>query len=264
MWLRLLPFLRKLECGRRSFQTTVVEVSSPASSLYHPKPPLHVPSQPKPLLENPLPAPTEPILEKPTSCTSLSVNLPLYCSSMSMPSELPAGWINVFCPHCGEVAGQYNRSKNPGLRDKATWLMRVWDPDTKKWGERLPYKCTQRCHLCPGPDKAWIIDSRGCCRNTPTEPILEKPSSMSMPSEFPALVNLSTILGEEVATMIADTLDLSANDLRWITPDGRDVTDLCNKQSANGGFSSRKWTLRGWILDRVSVSDLKEEFPDEF
>ena len=85
-----------------------------------------------------------------------------------------------------------------------------------------------------------------------------------MPSEFPALVNLSTILGEEVATMIADTLDLSANDLRWITPDGRDVTDLCNKRSANGGFSARKWTLRGWILDRVSVSDLKEEFPDEF
>ena len=87
---------------------------------------------------------------------------------------------------------------------------------------------------------------------------------MSMPSELPALVNLSTILGEEVATMIAETLDLSANDTRWITPDGRDVTDLCNKQSANGGFSSRKWTLRGWILDRVSVSDLKEEFPDEF
>ena len=87
---------------------------------------------------------------------------------------------------------------------------------------------------------------------------------MSMPSELPALVGLSTILSEEVATMIAEALDLSANDLRWITPDGRDVTALCNNQSANGGFSSVKWTLRGWILDRVSLSDLKEEFPDEF
>ena len=51
-------------------------------------------------------------------------------------------------------------------------------------------------------------------------------------------------------------------DNRWITPWGKDVTDLC-WTSSTGGFGSTQWTKNGWILDDFSMRELQKEFPDE-
>ena len=59
----------------------------------------------------------------------------------------------------------------------------------------------------------------------------------------------------------SEGLDLSFYDMRWVTPAGIDVTDLCN-QSDTGGFASVRWTLRGWLLDQPSLAALMAEFPD--
>ena len=86
---------------------------------------------------------------------------------------------------------------------------------------------------------------------------------MSSADEMAAVLHLARTFGDRVAYEIAKALDLQQNDLRWITPAGIDVTDLCD-QSATGGFSSDTWTLRGWILDQPSLDALMAEFPDEF
>ena len=119
------------------------------------------PHAPPPTQEQPRPvapdAPHQPHVSPATSGAS---------QSRGPNISQTTGWTDVICPHCSRVAGQYNRSENPGGRDKATWFMRVKDPGTKKWGDKLPFKCSKKCHLTDGPDKAWIIDYRGCCQNT--------------------------------------------------------------------------------------------------
>ena len=70
-------------------------------------------------------------------------------------------------------------------------------------------------------------------------------------------------LGDEVARDIAELLNLNEYDTNWVTPTGRNVTDLCELSSL-GGFSSSHWTLQGWVLDASSMIALADEFPEEF
>ena len=71
-----------------------------------------------------------------------------------------------------------------------------------------------------------------------------------------------TILGTTGASEIAEMLGFPDQDIRWCTPWGQDVTDLC-EFSDNGGYGSQAWTIHGWILDESSMRALKEEYPDE-
>ena len=84
---------------------------------------------------------------------------------------------------------------------------------------------------------------------------------MSSADEIATVLHIAQIFGEGVAYEIAEDLDISFYDMRWVTPAGIDVTDLCN-QSLTGGFASVRWTLRGWLLDQPSLAALMAEFPD--
>ena len=64
------------------------------------------------------------------------------------------------------------------------------------------------------------------------------------------------------AKELALYLGLPALDDKWLTPEGRDVTHL-SESSDEGGFS-RKWSLQGWVLDELSMTALRAEFPAEF
>ena len=64
------------------------------------------------------------------------------------------------------------------------------------------------------------------------------------------------------AKELALYLDLPALDDKWVTPEGRDVTHLC-ESSDEGGFSG-KWSLQGWVLDELSMEALRAEFPADF
>ena len=44
---------------------------------------------------------------------------------------------------------------------------------------------------------------------------------------------------------------------------GEDVTYLCVRSDI-GGYSSKAWTVHGWVLDDESMLQLQEEFPDEW
>ena len=55
-------------------------------------------------------------------------------------------------------------------------------------------------------------------------------------------------------------LDFPDRDDKWISPEGIDLTELCNRSNV-GGFSSNQWTTNGWILDEMSMASLREEFP---
>ena len=74
------------------------------------------------------------------------------------------------------------------------------------------------------------------------------------------VLHIAQIFGEGVAYEIAEDLDISFYDMRWVTPAGIDVTDLCN-QSDTRGFASVRWTLGGWLLDQHSLAVLLAEFP---
>ena len=67
---------------------------------------------------------------------------------------------------------------------------------------------------------------------------------------------------DEFAKELALYIDLPALDDKWLTPEGRDVTHLC-ESSDEGGFSG-KWSLQGWVLDELSMTALRAEFPADF
>ena len=71
-----------------------------------------------------------------------------------------------------------------------------------------------------------------------------------------------TIIGTTGASEIAELLGFPVQDIRWCTPWGQDVTDLC-EFSGIGGYGSQVWTIHGWILDESSMRALREEYPDE-
>ena len=85
--------------------------------------------------------------------------------------------------------------------------------------------------------------------------------SMAPADEMTTVLHLALMFGEIVAYEIAEALGLSADDNRWVTPAGIDVTDLCNL-SDTGGFGSIRWTLKGWVLDQHSLALLRAEYPD--
>ena len=86
---------------------------------------------------------------------------------------------------------------------------------------------------------------------------------MSSVDEFVSCLHLSQLLTPDIADMIGRMLPLQEHDGAWLTPDGDDVTHLCDR-SVHGGFSAKDWTLFGWILDDESFDALVSEVPEEF
>ena len=83
--------------------------------------------------------------------------------------------------------------------------------------------------------------------------------------EYCSAVQINRHIGTECSTLISEFLGLDLRDDKWIAPDGRDCTVLCNIMSDMGGFDSiHSWTLGGWILSDQSMVQLRAEFPDEF
>ena len=83
--------------------------------------------------------------------------------------------------------------------------------------------------------------------------------------EYCSAIQLNRQIGTEGSTLISEFLGLNLRDDKWIAPDGRDCTVLCNMESDMGGFDSiQPWTLDGWILSDQSMVQLRAEFPDEF
>ena len=82
--------------------------------------------------------------------------------------------------------------------------------------------------------------------------------------EYCAVIQLNRALRMEGETLVAECLGLDTHDPKWIGPDGRDLTRLCELSSL-GGFSSEKpWTFNGWVLDEESMAMLQEEYPEHF
>ena len=69
--------------------------------------------------------------------------------------------------------------------------------------------------------------------------------------------------GDMFAKELAELIGLPELDEKWVTPEGRDVTRLC-EASDDGGFSSSRWTMQGWVLDDRSMIALRNEFPEYF
>ena len=86
---------------------------------------------------------------------------------------------------------------------------------------------------------------------------------MPTADELAGIVHLQAVFGDDVAKELAAPVGLPELDCRWVTPSGRDVTALCDA-SDNGGFSSSRWTMQGWVLDDLSMRALVNEFPDDF
>ena len=82
--------------------------------------------------------------------------------------------------------------------------------------------------------------------------------------EYCAVIQLNRALRMEGETLMAEFLGLDRADPKWIGPDGRDLTRLCELSSL-GGFSAEKpWTFNGWVLDDESMAILQEEYPEHF
>ena len=73
----------------------------------------------------------------------------------------------IMCERCGQPAGQHKYHQSPGMRDGPSWIVRVKDPGTGKWGVRLPYK--QVLRAIDGRNEAWaqnwVRDHKTCCPN---------------------------------------------------------------------------------------------------
>ena len=78
--------------------------------------------------------------------------------------------------------------------------------------------------------------------------------------EYLSAIRLNRHIGTEGSTLISRFLGLDHQDEKWIAPDGRDCTVLCN-MSDLGGFDIQAWTLNGWILSDQSTALLRAEFP---
>ena len=81
--------------------------------------------------------------------------------------------------------------------------------------------------------------------------------------EFCSAILVRRIVGTENSTLIGKFLGLDLLDVKWIAPDGRDCTVLCDR-SDMGGFDSQAWTIDGWALSDQSMAELRAEFPDQF
>ena len=68
-------------------------------------------------------------------------------------------------------------------------------------------------------------------------------------------------LQKPILTVISEFIDLPANDFRWMSLDGQDMTEWV-ENSQVGGCTSAGWTLEGgFVLSSDSWTNLVEEFP---
>ena len=82
--------------------------------------------------------------------------------------------------------------------------------------------------------------------------------------EYASAIQTNRKIGTEGNTVIAQFLGLFEKDEKWISPDGRDMTGLCNASDRGGFESEGPWTLNGWTLDDWSMAQLRAEFPGHF
>ena len=61
---------------------------------------------------------------------------------------------------------------------------------------------------------------------------------------------------------MCNLLGFAERDLKWVTPEGRDVSGLC--QRSMFGFAACMWSIDGWELDEDSMAQLRDEFPIHF
>ena len=83
-------------------------------------------------------------------------------------SDFPEGFYeDIVCPVCGEVAGQLKLVNRGYCCRRVACVIRVTDPDTRRWGTCRPYKHTFLRSLRLVFDRRWAIDLleyfRTCC-----------------------------------------------------------------------------------------------------
>ena len=61
---------------------------------------------------------------------------------------------------------------------------------------------------------------------------------------------------------MCNLLGFAERDLKWVTPEGRDASGLC--QMSMFGLSAYRWSIDGWELDEDSMTQLRNEFPIHF
>ena len=80
--------------------------------------------------------------------------------------------------------------------------------------------------------------------------------------EYCSAIELNRLFRMEGSIVLPMFLGCDERDDRWIAPDGRDLTDLCNR--SDYCFDSHEWTTDGWVLSEISMARLRAEFPNEF
>ena len=85
---------------------------------------------------------------------------------------------------------------------------------------------------------------------------------MATADEYVSAQHFARQHGSLIGSMIAEFVGLPEKDEAWVTPWGTNVTDL-TAISDSGGFSGKKWTMAGWILDNSSLLQLRKENPGD-
>ena len=80
--------------------------------------------------------------------------------------------------------------------------------------------------------------------------------------EYCSAIELNRLFRMEGSIVLPMFLGCDERDDRWIAPDGRDLTDLCNR--SDYCFDSHEWRTDGWVLTEKSMARLRAEFPHEF
>jgi len=79
---------------------------------------------------------------------------------------LTAGWDDIYCNKCRNLAGQKKFSPQPGLRDGETWYMRCFDYVENSWPTRKPGYRAKRQSTMQSAEleiQTWVQSNRSCC-----------------------------------------------------------------------------------------------------
>ena len=72
-------------------------------------------------------------------------------------------WQTVQCNVCSADCGQYKYHEAPGGRDGASWYMRVWNIEERRWGHKCPlYHCYRDSRIDLVGVLSWIQEHRHC------------------------------------------------------------------------------------------------------
>ena len=74
-------------------------------------------------------------------------------------------WVDVLCARCSTVSGQIKYDPSPGLRDPATWVMRVRHSDGSYPGKGPTFR-RRSCTIVGESDefaKDWVLTNKQCC-----------------------------------------------------------------------------------------------------